>query len=117
MKISVLLCVFNGQEYISQAIQSILKQDFKDFEFLIVNDGSTDNTEEIIYKYLEIDSRIKYIYKEHTGLTRSLIYGIKKASGDWIARLDADDYSKSTRLSKQLEFVENNRNTYYLHQY
>ena len=48
MKISVLLCVFNGQEYISQAIQSILKQDFKDFEFLIVNDGSTDNTKEII---------------------------------------------------------------------
>ena len=59
MKISVLLSVFNGQEYISQAIQCILKQDFIDFEFLIVNDGSTDNTENIIYMYLQKDSRIK----------------------------------------------------------
>ena len=110
MKISVLLCVFNGQESISRAIESILEQDFINFEFLIVNDGSTDNTEKIIYSYMEKDSRIKYFYKSHTGLTNSLIFGLCKASGEWIARMDADDYSKSNRLSMQLKFVENNRN-------
>ncbi len=110
IKISVLLCVFNGHKSISRAIKSILKQDFKEFEFLIINDGSTDNTKDIIYKFLEIDSRIKYFFKEHTGLTNSLQYGLQKASGEWIARIDADDYSEFNRLSKQIKFVENNRN-------
>ena len=110
MKISVLLCVFNGQSYIARAIESILKQDFREFEFLIINDGSTDRTEEIAKNYLKLDSRIKYFFKEHSGLTDSLNYGLKKASGDWIARIDADDYSKKDRLYKQLKFVENNKN-------
>ena len=69
MKISVLLCVFNGQSSLARAIESILKQDFREFEFLIINDGSTDKTEEIVNKYLKLDSRIKYFFKEHSGLT------------------------------------------------
>jgi len=108
MKISVLLCVYNGQDFISKAIESILKQDFKEFEFLIINDGSNDITEKIIFKYVEIDSRIKYFYKEHTGLTDSLIYGLNRASGEWIARIDSDDFAQVDRLSKQLKFVDNN---------
>ncbi len=110
MKISVLLCVFNGQKTIERAIKSILKQDFKEFEFLIINDGSNDETENIIQKFSLLDSRIKYFYKDHSGLTNSLIYGLKKASGEWIARMDADDCCKNNRLSRQLKFVEKNRN-------
>ena len=109
IKVSVLLCVFNGQKSLARAIESILEQDFTKFEFLIINDGSTDNTENIIYRYLKKDSRIKYFFKKHSGLTNSLIYGLRKASGEWIARIDDDDFSKKNRLSKQLKFVEKNR--------
>lgn len=109
IKVSVLLCVFNGQNSVARAIESILEQDFTNFEFLIINDGSTDNTENIIYRYLQKDSRIKYFFKKHSGLTNSLIYGLQKASGEWIARIDDDDISKKNRLSKQLRFVEKNR--------
>ena len=109
MKISVLLCVFNGQSSLARAIESILKQDFREFEFLIINDGSTDRTEEIAKNYLKLDSRIKYFFKEHSGLTDSLNYGLKKASGDWIARIDADDYSKKIDCINSWN-VENNKN-------
>ena len=110
MKVSVLLCVFNGQNSIERAIKSILNQDFREFELLIINDGSNDKTEDIINKYLQIDPRIRYFYKEHSGLTNSLIYGLQEAKGEWIARIDADDYSKNNRISTQLKLVENNKN-------
>ncbi|MCB9217969.1 MAG: glycosyltransferase [Ignavibacteriales bacterium] len=104
--ISVLLPVYNGEKYIRQSIQSILNQTYKDFEFLIIDDGSTDNTENVVKSF--DDSRIKYIKKEHTGLADTLNYGLKIAKYDWVARMDADDISHPERLNEQVNLISDN---------
>lgn len=107
-KISVAMSVYNGEKYLHQAIESILNQTFRDFEFIIVNDGSTDKTEEIIDEYAKKDLRVKIIKnKNNIGLTKSLNKAIKEAKGEYIARMDADDISLPERLKKQLSFMEN----------
>lgn len=100
MKLTVLMPVYNGGEKTKFAIKSILKQTYKDFEFLIINDGSRDNTEEIILSFK--DSRINYKKIEHSGISNALNYGIKTASGDYIARMDSDDISLLNRLEVQI---------------
>ncbi len=108
--ISVLMPVFNGEKYLNEAIESILKQSYSNFEFIIINDGSTDNSEEIILSYK--DSRI--IYKknsENYGLIKTLNLGFTMAQGKYIARMDADDISHPDRLLKQVQFL--NINTEY----
>jgi len=108
-KVTVLMSVYNGEKYLREAIDSILAQTFKNFEFLIVNDGSTDKTAEILKSYK--DSRIKIISNEkNIGLTKSLNKGLKAAKGNYIARQDADDVSMPERLEKEVEFLEQNRN-------
>lgn len=105
--VTVLMPVYNGDKYIARAIESILNQTFEDYEFLIINDGSSDKTEKIILNYH--DSRI--VYKKHTqncGLIYTLNEGIELANGTYIARMDADDVSASTRLKKQLAYIETN---------
>jgi exopolysaccharide biosynthesis WecB/TagA/CpsF family protein len=97
---------YNCAEYISAAIKSILNQTYKDFEFLIIDDGSTDSTKEIVSRFN--DSRINFIQKEHTGFAESLNYGLKIAKYDLIARMDADDLSHPYRLEKQICFFKNN---------
>ncbi len=106
-KVTVLMPVYNGEKYLHEAIKSILNQTFKDFEFIIINDGSTDGSEQII-KSIK-DERIKY-YKNSTnlGLTKSLNGGIMMAKGKYIARMDADDISFSARLEKQFKCMEEN---------
>lgn len=107
-KITVLMSVYNGEKYIKEAIDSILFQTFKDFEFLIINDGSTDRTAEIIRSYS--DPRIKiHKNKENFGLTKSLNIGLKLARGEYIARQDADDVSIPERLEKELDFLETHK--------
>ncbi|OEZ33321.1 hypothetical protein AS144_05120 [Francisella endosymbiont of Amblyomma maculatum] len=91
VKISVIMSVYNAEKYIAQAIESILQQSFKDFEFIIVNDGSTDNSLAIIKKYEEINSRIRIISRENRGIIYSLNEAIFLANGEYIARMDADD--------------------------
>jgi glycosyltransferase involved in cell wall biosynthesis len=103
-KISVLMSVYNGDRYLSEAIESVLKQSFMDFEFLIIDDGSTDNSKKIIEGYS--DNRIKYFYKQNTGVSKSLNYGLKIAKGKYIARLDADDICYEHRLKEQYNFME-----------
>jgi len=106
-KISVIMSVFNGEEYLEESIKSILNQTFKDFEFIIVNDGSTNRTEEILEKYQSKDPRIKIIVnEENIGLTKSLNKAIDISRGKYIARQDADDISLPQRLEKQVEFLE-----------
>ena len=108
-KVTVLMSVYNGEKYLQEAIDSILGQTFKDFEFLIVNDGSTDKTVEILESYN--DPRIKIINNEkNIGLTKSLNKGLRLASGEYIARQDADDISLSTRFEEELKFFEKNSN-------
>lgn len=104
-KVTVLMAVYNGECYLREAIDSILDQTFQDFEFLIINDGSTDSTREIIRSYN--DSRICSIDNEcNLGLTRSLNKGLKLATGELIARQDGDDISEPERLAKQVAFLE-----------
>jgi glycosyltransferase involved in cell wall biosynthesis len=104
--ISVIMSVYNGEKYLSEAIDSVLIQTFKNFEFIIVNDGSTDDSLDLIKTYS--DSRIKIIDQKNTGLSKALNNGIKIAQGKYIARLDADDIALSTRFEKQIEYLENN---------
>ncbi len=108
-KISVIMSVYNGEKYLEESIQSILNQSFRDFEFIIVDDGSSDRTLEILKDYTEKDSRVKIITNEkNIGLTKSLNKAIKIAQGKYIARQDADDISLPQRLEKQIEFLEKN---------
>ena len=107
-KVTVLMSVYNGEKYLNEAIDSILGQTFKDFEFLIVNDGSTDKTAEILESYN--DPRIKIINnRKNIGLTKSLNIGLRVAKGEYIARQDADDISMPERLKKEVEFLEKHR--------
>lgn len=100
--ISVVMPVYNGGKYLQEAIESILNQTYQHFEFLIINDGSTDTSEEIIRSYN--DPRIVYLQNDkNRGLVYTLNYGIRVAKGDFIARMDADDISEHTRFEKQLE--------------
>lgn len=106
-KISVVMPVLNGEKYIKQSIESILVQTFKDFEFIIINDASEDNTEKIILSFN--DDRIRY-YKneENIGIPRSLNKGIQLVKGKYIARMDADDISLPNRFEEQFNYLENN---------
>lgn len=97
---SVLLCVYNGEDYISEAINSIIDQDFTDWELIIIDDGSTDETPNLVKGYLKDDPRIKLYSKKNSGLTKSLNYGLGYCKGDWIVRHDADDRSSKYRLSR-----------------
>ena len=108
-KISVLMPVYNTEKYIAEAIESILSQTFKDFEFIIVDDCSTDKTLEIIQKYAKIDNRIIALRNEkNLKICKALNKGIEIAKGKYIARMDADDWSYSDRLEKQFKFMEEN---------
>jgi len=105
--VSVVMPVYNGKKHLKEAIQSILNQSFKDFEFIIINDGSTDGTEDIIKSFG--DKRIVYIKNTaNRGLSTSFNIGIRLARGAYIARMDSDDISVHDRFEKQLEFMDNN---------
>lgn len=109
--VTVLLCAYNAERDIATAIESILGQTFRDFELIIIDDGSTDKTYEIIKKYAALDPRIIKIHQDNTGLTKALNFGIKLSRGQFIARQDADDWSALNRLEKQLDYFKNNPNT------
>lgn len=112
--ITVLMSVFNGALFLHEAIESVLNQTFTDFEFIIVDDGSLDNSVEIIRRCQLQDPRISLISKTNTGLADSLNHGIQKARGEWIARLDADDLCEPTRLAKQILLAEKNPNLVFI---
>lgn len=106
-KVSVVMSVFNGERHLRESIESILNQTFSGFEFIVIDDGSTDKTPEILKEYAKKDSRVKAIAnKENIGLTKSLNKGIKAAKGEYIARMDANDISVPERLEKQASFME-----------
>lgn len=99
--------VYNtDEEYLRAAIESILNQTFEDFELLILNDGSTNNAEEVILSYK--DERIKYYKSENCGIANTLNKGMLLASGEYIARMDSDDISLPQRFEKQLKYFEKN---------
>lgn len=103
--VSVILPCYNGEEWLPLAIESVLGQTFRDFELLLIDDGSTDSTLEVIHRYAKRDSRIVVIAKPHTNVSDTLNAGLQAARGVWAARLDQDDLCVPTRLAKQVEFV------------
>lgn len=118
--VSVIMCVYNGEKYIWEAINSILVQSFSDFEFIIVNDGSTDNTDQIILSF--IDDRIIYIKNDYNlKIIKSSNIAVNIARGKYIARMDADDISLPDRFEKQVKIFNHypgidiiNGNVYFL---
>ncbi len=104
-QISVLMAVYNEEDYVKDAIESILNQSFKNFEFIIVDDGSTDHTPQILTTYARNDNRVRVITQKNTGLTRALNNGLKECKAPLVARQDADDVSYPDRLQKQYNFM------------
>ena len=105
--VSVIMPVFNAEEFVEQAIASILAQSYKKLEFLIIDDGSQDSTVEKIIQFK--DSRIRLLTNERSlGIAASLNKGIIESKGKYIARMDADDISLKNRIEKQFDFMENN---------
>lgn len=105
-RISVLMPAFNAAPYVAQAIESILGQTYRDFEFLILDDGSTDGTLDICRGYAARDPRIRVIEGDHHGHTWWLNRALQTARGEYIARMDADDVSMPERLAMQVEFLD-----------
>jgi glycosyltransferase involved in cell wall biosynthesis len=103
--ISVIMPVYNAELYLADAVNSILAQTYANFEFIIVDDGSTDGSAELVRTFAERDNRIRPLFLEHGGLARALNVGIQSARGDWIARMDADDVSLPERLGVQLDWI------------
>ena len=102
--ISVVLPVFNCEKYIEKAITSVLEQSFLDFELIIINDGSTDSSEDKILSFT--DKRIRYIKQSNKGISATLNYGISISSGRYIARMDADDICMPDRFELQLKLFD-----------
>ncbi|POB13205.1 glycosyltransferase [Halobacteriovorax sp. DA5] len=108
VQISVVMSVYNNVDFLKESIESILTQSFKDFEFVIINDGSTDGSDKIIESYAKKDKRIKYISRENKGLIASLNEGIINSKGKYIARMDGDDIAHPDRFKIQYNFLEQN---------
>lgn len=101
-KISVIIPTYNSAKYIKDTIESVLNQTYKDLEIIVVDDGSTDNTKDIVSKY-----QVKYIYQENKGPAAARNRGIKEAQGEYIAFLDSDDVWMVEKLEKQMAIFEN----------
>ncbi len=111
MKVSVIIPTYNRLEKLKRAVDSILEQTYKDFELIIVDDGSTDKTKE----YFENFDAVKYIYQENKGVSSARNTGIKASEGEWLSFLDSDDEWLPRKLEKQIEFAENNENIKIIH--
>ncbi len=106
--ISVVMPVYNGEMFLRKAIQSILNQTYQNFEFIIINDGSSDRSKEIILSFL--DSRILFIDQKNVGLSKTLNNGIRISKGEFIAIMDQDDISFPDRLYTQINYLNRNSN-------
>jgi len=104
-KISVLMPVYNAAPYLVASVASIIEQEFRDWEMICVNDGSRDESLEILQRFASIDSRIRVIDQSNAGIVAALQRAIDEARGELLARMDADDISVASRFGKQVEFL------------
>lgn len=107
--VSVLIPLYNGSEFLDEAITSVLKSTYKNFEIILVDDGSTDTSKLKCHRYARRFKNIHFFsFKKNKGMTRCLNFGVKKAKGKYIARINQDDILLPHRLEKQVEFLEKN---------
>lgn len=106
--ISVVMPVYNSAAYLAEAVESILAQTFRDFEFIIVNDGSTDRSGKMLEQFAARDARIKLISRPNTGIVGALNDGLAQATGAFVARMDGDDVALPERLQKQIDYLRAN---------
>lgn len=104
--VSVVLPIYNGEKYLRVAIDSILAQTFVNFELIMIDDGSTDSSPQILEEYAKRDARVRVIVRENRGLATTLNESVDIARGTWIARMDQDDIALPHRLERQLEWLE-----------
>jgi glycosyltransferase involved in cell wall biosynthesis len=109
-EISVLMSVYNGQPFLGKAVSSILTQSFSDFDFIIVNDGSTDSSLKILQEYEVADKRVRVLNRPNTGMVGALNEGFAICQGKYIARMDADDIADPKRLERQLTYFQSHPN-------
>jgi glycosyltransferase involved in cell wall biosynthesis len=107
-QVTVILPVYNGDKYLAEAIESILEQTYTDFDFLIIDDGSTDGSFAIIQSFAQRDPRIRFTTRGNRGLVATLNEGVAQARGKYIARMDADDISMPARFKRQVSFLDAN---------
>lgn len=108
VSLSVVLSIYNGEEFVADAVECILNQTYTDFELILINDGSKDGSLAIMQDYAAKDARIRIIDQENTGLTIALRRGVDAAKGEYIARMDADDVSLPQRFEKQMALLNAN---------
>lgn len=104
--ISIIVPIYNSEKTISKCIESVLTQTYSNIELLLINDGSSDNSESICMKYQKKDKRVKYLFKENGGVSSARNYGINRAKGKWIMFLDSDDYLDEKSLE---DIISNNK--------
>ncbi|MEM9702434.1 MAG: glycosyltransferase [Planctomycetota bacterium] len=104
--VSVLMPAYNALPYLPEAVESVLNQNFRDFEFLVVNDGSTDGTGAVLDDYAAADPRVRVIHRENGGYTSALNLLIDQTRGEFVARMDADDIAWPDRFEKQVTFLQ-----------
>lgn len=109
MKISIITASYNYAQYLEEAVNSVINQSYQDWELIIVDDGSSDNSIEIIKYYCQKDSRIKFFQHpngENKGLKQTLLLGLENITGDWVAFLESDDYFSDNYLEKKIEIIK-----------
>lgn len=104
--VSIIVPIYNCEKYLPECLESILKQKYKNFELLLINDGSTDKSKMICEQYAKTDSRIKVFNKENGGVSSARNFGIDHAKGDYVVFIDSDDYIGSSYLSTMLQFAD-----------
>ena len=105
IKVSIIIPVYNSEKYLRQCLDSVINQTFKDIEIIVINDGSTDNSLQIIQEYVNKYSNIKLINKQNEGCYKARNIGLETATGEYIAFLDADDIWRPEKLKKTLDFM------------
>ena len=111
---SIVMSVYNDEKYLSECIESIINQTFKNFHFIIIDDASTDMSKQIITDYAKKDKRIKgFFNKKNKGLTKNLNFGLSKTLGTWIVRQDSDDISTKDRLQKAYNLIKEKEFDFY----
>lgn len=106
-KISIIIPVYNTQKYIKKCLDSVINQSYENKEIIVVNDGSTDDSEKIIDEYAKSFENIRYFYKQNGGLSDARNFGIAKATGDYLCFIDSDDYISNNLFENISKYIEN----------